>query len=231
MYNKKMSKNGLLKVYKGEHVLIADSDIYKELTGEIECITKHNNELFNEISNLNAKINDLTSENQNMKNTIQELQNKPAICSTQFKKGDIDFTYIRLNGKTEHYMVDKNEKLAKNFKVSEFLMNESTCKKHKLSVDRCKTLVLSEKLIATAQMIREKYNRSVNVTSGYREKDYNKAIGGSANSNHIEGKAIDFNVSGVNKNGVLKYVKTLPFVSYAYTNDTNMAKAVHISIK
>ena len=29
MYNKKMSKNGLLKVYKGEHVLIANSDIYK----------------------------------------------------------------------------------------------------------------------------------------------------------------------------------------------------------
>lgn len=229
MYNKKMSKNGLLKVYKGEHVLIADSDIYKELTGEIECITKHNNELFNEISNLNAKISDLASELDKQYKTIKELQKKP--ISSQFKQGNIKLVYTRLNGKTEIIMIDKNEKLAKNFKVSEFLMNESTCKKHKLSVDRCKTLVLSEKLIATAQMIREHYNKSVNVTSGYREKDYNKAIGGSANSNHIEGKAIDFNVSGVNKNGVLKYVKTLPFVSYAYTNDTNMAKAVHISIK
>jgi uncharacterized protein YcbK (DUF882 family) len=215
MYNKKMSKNGLLRVYKGEYVLISDTDIY--------------NELNNEISSLNAQIRDLTNELDKQHKTIQELKNKPT--SSQFKAGDIKLTYTRLNGKVETITIDKNEKLAKNFKVSEFLMNESTCKKHKLSVDRCKTLVLSEKLIATAQMIREKYNKSVNITSGYRDKDYNKAIGGDTNSDHIKGRAMDFNVSGINKNEVLKYVKTLPFVSYAYTNDTNMALGIHISVK
>lgn len=215
MYNKKMSKNGLLRVYKNEYVLISDTNIYSELN--------------NEISSLNAQIRDLTNELDKQYKTIKELQNKPT--SSQFKAGDIKLTYTRLNGKVETITIDKNEKLAKNFKVSEFLMNESTCKKYKLSVDRCKNLVLSEKLIATAQMIRDKYGKSVNITSGYRDKDYNKVIGGSTNSDHIKGRAMDFNVSGVNKNDVLKYVKNIPWVSYAYTNDTNMALGIHISVK
>ena len=68
-----------------------------------------------------------------MKNTIQELQNKPAICSHSLK-GDIDFTIKQR--KDRHYMVDKNEKLAKNLKLASF--NRKRLKKHKLSVDRCK---------------------------------------------------------------------------------------------
>lgn len=36
------------------------------------------------------------------------------------------------------------------------------------------------------------YNRPINITSGYRPPDYNKAVGGSSNSSHLKALAIDF---------------------------------------
>ena len=44
-----------------------------------------------------------------------------------------------------------------------------------------------EKLVA----IRDKLNLPMIITSGYRSKEHNKAIGGAKNSPHLQGKAVD----------------------------------------
>lgn len=170
-------------------------------------------DIYSSLTQLNA---DLTNENTKLNKLL--VENKTEV-KNQFKTGDIKLTYTRLNGKVETFMIDKNENLSKNFKVYEFLSPDS------------KELILSELLVSIIQNIRDKYKKAVVITSGYRTQAFNDSLKGSIkNSEHIKGKALDFQVSGINKNDVLKYAKTIPNVVYAYTNETNMKKAVHINI-
>lgn len=170
-------------------------------------------DIYSSITQLNT---DLTNENTKLNKLL--VENKTEV-KNQFKTGDIKLTYTRLNGKVETFMIDKNENLSKNFKVYEFLSPDSN------------ELILSELLVSIIQNIRDKYKKAVVITSGYRTQAFNDSLKGSIkNSEHIKGKALDFQVSGINKNDVLKYAKTIPNVVYAYTNETNMKKAVHINI-
>ena len=195
MYHNKIDRNALIRVYQGEYILIDKEDIYTAQT-----------QLNTHLTNENTKLNKL-------------LVDKETEVKSQFKTGDIKLTYTRLNGKVETFMIDKNEKLSKNFKVYEFLSPDS------------KELILSELLVSIIQNIRDKYKKSVIITSGYRTQAFNDSLKGSIkNSEHVKGKALDFTVSVINKNDVLKYAKTIPNVVYAYTNETNMKKAVHINV-
>jgi len=161
----------------------------------------------------------LANENDKLVKLLGEQEKLLKAGLNGFKTGDIKLTYTRLNGKVETFMIDKNENLTKNFKVYEFLSPDS------------KELILSELLVSIIQNIRDRYKKSVIITSGYRTQAFNDSLKGSIkNSEHVKGKALDFQVSGINKNDVLKYAKTIPNVVYAYTNDTNMKKAVHINI-
>jgi uncharacterized protein YcbK (DUF882 family) len=188
--------------------LFTEKELYKKQVGVCK----------QDITDLEGKISLLESEKQNMANTIAELQKTQGQASNQFKKGDIELTYTRLNGKVETFMIDRNEQLTKNFKVREFLSPDTN------------KLILHELLVVIAQIVRDKYGKSITVTSGYRTVSHNKAVGGDPNSSHLQGKAMDFMVSGVNKNTVLAYVKTIPNIKYAYTNETNMKNAVHMNI-
>lgn len=170
-------------------------------------------DIYSSLTQLNA---DLTNENTKLNKLL--VENKTEV-KNQFKTGDIKLTYTRLNGKVETFMIDKNENLSKNFKVYEFLSPDS------------KELILSELLVSIIQNIRDKYKKAVVITSAYRTQAFNDSLKGSIKTSlHIKGKALDFKVSGINKNDVLKYAKTIPNVVYAYTNETNMKKAVHINI-
>ena len=44
--------------------------------------------------------------------------------------------------------------------------------------------------------VREHYGRPVLIHSGYRSAAVNKAVGGSPSSQHMQGEAVDFHVSG-----------------------------------
>jgi len=57
-------------------------------------------------------------------------------------------------------------------------------------------------LVDTLELIRSELRRNhpraiIKVTSGYRTRPYNEAIGGSSNSQHIHGRAADITVPGV----------------------------------
>lgn len=75
-----------------------------------------------------------------------------------------------------------SRKLSKNFYESEF-----QCK-----CGECKTVcVINTELVERLQRVRDKYKKSIRITSGCRCKEHNKKVGGSPNSRHLHGDAAD----------------------------------------
>lgn len=61
--------------------------------------------------------------------------------------------------------------------------------------------------------IREHFGQPIYISSGYRSQALNAAIGGSMNSQHSRGMAIDIDMDGTNikNSAIFEYAKTLPF--------------------
>lgn len=82
----------------------------------------------------------------------------------------------------------ENGRLSANFTEAEF-----RCR-------HCNTLPpggVNPELVAALQSIRDRYGAPVTINSGYRCTVHNRAVGGSANSQHIHGNAADFVVRRV----------------------------------
>ena len=84
-----------------------------------------------------------------------------------------------------------------------------------------------ELLIQQAVLVREHFGAPVFVSSGVRCAQHNRNVGGVDGSRHKKGKAMDFRVEGKGSAVVLKFVKTLPNVRYAYAIDGSY---VHMDI-
>lgn len=86
-----------------------------------------------------------------------------------------------------------------------------------------------EQLVRNADAARKHFGKVARVSSGVRCKLRNSELPGSAaNSLHMRGKAIDFCVTGVSANRLLKYIQTLPKVHEAYAIDGNY---VHMGVE
>ena len=83
-------------------------------------------------------------------------------------------------------------------------------------------------LIEQADIVREHFGTPVFVSSGVRCKQHNANVDGVPGSRHKSGKAMDFRVEGKSANTVLKYVKTLPNIRYAYAIDGSY---VHMDVE
>lgn len=83
-------------------------------------------------------------------------------------------------------------------------------------------------LIEQADIVRKHFGAPVFVSSGVRCKQHNANVGGTSGSRHKSGKAMDFRVEGKSANTVLKYVKTLPNIRYAYAIDGSY---VHMDVE
>ena len=66
--------------------------------------------------------------------------------------------------------------------------------------------VPSQELINILTKIRKHYNQPVIINSGYRCEAHNKAVGGSANSQHFKGSAVDIVVKNTPTESVWEYV-------------------------
>ena len=100
----------------------------------------------------------------------------------------------------QKYSVKKSgeAKVSANFRVKEFA-----------SHDGADTVYIDDDLIYLLQRVRDRFRRPVVITSGYRTASYNKAIGGSSNSNHTKGLAADIQVKGVHPAIVAMYLEEL----------------------
>lgn len=82
--------------------------------------------------------------------------------------------------------------LSKNFKLSEFT-HSNTAVKHNIDntpspSEVANLKVLCEKLL---QPLRDAYNKPMTISSGYRNEELNKKVGGVPTSQHMRGQAAD----------------------------------------
>lgn len=66
--------------------------------------------------------------------------------------------------------------------------------------------VPSKELVDILTKIRKHYNQPVIINSGYRCEAHNKKVGGSANSQHFKGSAVDIIVKNTPTESVWEYV-------------------------
>lgn len=89
---------------------------------------------------------------------------------------------------------------------------------------------LAEKIF---QPIRDHFGIPTHVSSGYRSKELNAAIGGSATSQHCKGEALDLDMDGtsVTNKQVFEFIKdNLPFDQLIWEfGDNNNPDWVHVS--
>lgn len=92
----------------------------------------------------------------------------------------------------------------------------------------CGASEMNEKLIKTADKVREHFGKPITVSSGRRCATYNANVGGVSNSRHLSGKGMDFCVEGVPSATVLAYVQKLPEIRYSYAINENY---VHMDVE
>ena len=93
-------------------------------------------------------------------------------------------------------------KLTNNFWLKEFNCNDGT--QMPLSV-----FYRLQKVAIQLQVLRDYLSSSITVNSGYRSPEYNKRIGGVANSQHILGNAADITVKGYTPKNVYLAIEHL----------------------
>ena len=127
-------------------------------------------------------------------------------------------------------------KLSEHLSLSEVTRSESA-KRNQISnmptgEHIANFMILAEKVF---EPIREHFGVPIHISSGYRSKELNAKIGGSATSQHCKGQAIDIDMdgstNGVTNADVFNYIKdNLPFdqLIWEFGNDNN-PDWVHVS--
>lgn len=112
-----------------------------------------------------------------------------------------------MNDQRPHLVLEDRIGLCEHFVWGEVLWL-NTWKIHVYPTeDQCSELI---KISLKLDWIRKHFNKPIHVTSGLRPRIYNQEIGGALNSAHIEGKALDFKVSGISADEVR--ARLLPFL-------------------
>lgn len=92
---------------------------------------------------------------------------------------------------------------------------------------KCAGTLPTEKLMRLADKLRSLANEPIIPTSTVRCESHNAAVGGVANSRHLQGCAMDFYIPGWDAQRTLALVKAQPETAYAYAiNET----AVHMDV-
>ena len=127
-------------------------------------------------------------------------------------------------------------KLSEHLDLSEVTRSESA-KRKGISNMPTEAHIANFKLLAEKvfQPIREHFRCPIHISSGYRSKELNAAIGGSLTSQHCQGEAIDIDMdgtpNGVTNRMVFDFIKdNLEFDQLIYEfGDSNNPDWVHVS--
>lgn len=124
--------------------------------------------------------------------------------------------------------------LSKNLTLAEVMRSE-TAKRKGISNMPTPEHIENFKLLAEKvfQPIREHFGKPIIISSGYRSKELNTAIGGALSSQHCQGEAIDIDMDGtdITNAQVFNYIKdNLEFdqLIWEFGTDTN-PDWVHVS--
>ena len=115
-----------------------------------------------------------------------------------------------------------------NFLLSELIYSETAIKYNINNMPDINALdSMIELIVYCLQPIRESIARPMIVTSGYRNSQINKLVGGTSNSQHIKGQAVDFIVNGMTPKQIIDVIKNSGIEYDQLINEYN--KWVHIS--
>jgi uncharacterized protein YcbK (DUF882 family) len=96
------------------------------------------------------------------------------------------------------------------------------------SCGKCDGGSVNDKVIVIAELIRTHFGRPVKITSGYRCESHNKEIGGTKNSQHVLGTAIDVVVKDV------EAIEVYNFIDFLFPNSFGIGKYqnfTHIDVR
>jgi hypothetical protein len=105
----------------------------------------------------------------------------------------------------------ENTYISEHFQVSEFQSGIPKIGPHgkyqPVSVGKDPFIRLDPKLIEKLEAIRAAFEEPITITSGYRSPAWNQAVGGERFSQHMAGRAADFQVRGVAPGDVYRYTR------------------------
>lgn len=95
-------------------------------------------------------------------------------------------------------MINLNFSISELCKTSHKINNTPTLKE----VDNLLNLIFY-----CLQPLRDKLQKPILITSGYRSEALNKIVGGKYNSQHLKGQACDFKVNGMTINQIIDFIR------------------------
>ena len=98
-------------------------------------------------------------------------------------------------------------KLSKNFTLQEYIKSQTAIRQDIDNTPSAEHLINAKNLFENVvQKIREKFGVTI-INSGYRSQALNEAIGGSSNSQHCKGQAVDIEAPGRSNLGIANWVR------------------------
>ncbi len=95
-----------------------------------------------------------------------------------------------------------------NFKMSE-LTHSDTAVKHNINnmPDINSMDCMLDLIFYCLQPLRDKIGKPFDISSGYRNSQVNKLVGGVSNSQHTKGQAVDFTIRGMSVEAAINTIK------------------------
>jgi uncharacterized protein YcbK (DUF882 family) len=120
--------------------------------------------------------------------------------------------------------------ISKNFTMEEMTASGTALLKKMDNTPTPEIEINIKKLVNnTLQPIRDLYGRPIAVSSGYRSPELNKAVNGSVNSQHIQGKAADITTGNTADNKKLFDLIRSSSIPFDQLIDEHGYKWIHVS--
>lgn len=95
-----------------------------------------------------------------------------------------------------------------NFSISELIHSDTAIRHNINNMPDIKAIDnMLELIVYCLQPIRDKLKKPMIITSGFRNQQVNKLVGGVANSQHTTGQAVDFYVNGMTVKEIIDFVR------------------------
>lgn len=94
-----------------------------------------------------------------------------------------------------------------NFRMSELIKSDTAIKHNINNMPDINSLdCMLDLIYYCLQPIRDKLNKAMIITSGYRNVRVNQLAGGAAASQHLKGQAVDFKIKGMTPKQIVEFI-------------------------
>lgn len=114
----------------------------------------------------------------------------------------------------------KTNRLSPHFTIDEFNQSGAPLPPEEIKV--------SQELVDRLEMLRELIGKPIRITSGYRNKEYNKKVGGVPGSQHPLGNAADIMAEGMTAKELEKFAKQAGFT---FTQTYKSKPHLHVDVR